>query len=183
MAFIVVYDASVLYPSVLRDVLIRVAQRGLVQAKWTEKILDEVFDSLHENRPDIGLDRLDRTRKFMNEAVRDVVVDGYESLIDGVDLPDPDDRHVLAAAIRSHAQMIVTANIKDFPASELEKWNIEAKHPDDFLVDQFYLDGIAMHVITQQIADSYTSRSWTQRDVVDALARGGLTQAAALLRR
>ena len=75
MAFTVIYDASVLYPSLLRDVLIRVAQRGLVRARWTDRILDEVFDSLQRNRPDLDADRLARTRRLMNKSVRDVLVE------------------------------------------------------------------------------------------------------------
>jgi hypothetical protein len=81
MAFIAVYDACVLYPSTLRDLLIRIAQTGLVQAKWTDAILDEVFRNLEENRPDLDVDRLKRTRELMTGAVRDVLVVGYEPLI------------------------------------------------------------------------------------------------------
>lgn len=183
MAFVVIYDANVLYPSLLRDVLIRVAQRGLVQARWTERILDEVFDNLASNRPDLDPTRLARTRELMNASIRDVLVDGYEPLIDAVTLPDQDDRHIVAAAIRAHAQMIVTTNLRDFPSQELGKWNIEAKHPDDFLVDQFHLDAIALHVILQQIADDSTRPSLAFADVLDGLERCGITQATALLRR
>ena len=99
MSQVVVYDANVLYPSTLRDVLIRVGLARLVQPKWTERILDEVFRNLRTNRPDLEPSRLDRTRRLMNDAIRDVTVTGYEYLIDQLELPDPDDRHVLAAAI------------------------------------------------------------------------------------
>ena len=78
MAFIAVYDACVLYPSTLRGLLIRIAQAGLVQAKWTDAILDEVFRNLRDNRPDLDPDRLKRTRELMMAAVRDVLVVGYE---------------------------------------------------------------------------------------------------------
>ncbi len=183
MAFVVIYDANVLYPSLLRDVLIRVAQRGMVRARWTERILDEVFMNLVSNRPDLDRTKLARTRELMNAAVRDVLVEGYEALIPTVTLPDENDRHVVAAAIRAQAQMVVTTNLRDFPSNELGKWNIEAKHPDDFLVDQFHLDAIALHVILQQIADSATRPPLTFADVLDGLERCGITQATALLRR
>lgn len=183
MAFVVVYDANVLYPNLLRDLLIRVAQRGLVRARWTNRILDEVFDNLRANRPDLDPGKLSRTRELMNLSVRDVLIAGYEPLVDAVTLPDPDDRHVVAAAIRAHAQMIVTTNLRDFPAEELERWDIEAKHPDDFLVDQFHLDAIALHVIVQQIADDTARPPLTFADVLDALERCGVAQTAALLRR
>jgi len=79
MAFIVVYDANVLYPNTLRDLLIRISQAGLVQAKWTNEILDEMLRALSKTRPDIPPDKLDRLRQLMNEAVRDCLVSGYES--------------------------------------------------------------------------------------------------------
>jgi hypothetical protein len=71
MAFVVVYDASVLYPSTLRDLMIRIAQSGLAQAKWTDHILDEMFGALRRQRPDLDNSRLDRTRELMGRAVRD----------------------------------------------------------------------------------------------------------------
>lgn len=183
MAFVVIYDANVLYPSLLRDVLIRVAQRGMVRARWTERILDEVFTNLVSNRPELDRTKLARTRELMNASVRDVLIEGYEPLIPTVNLPDENDRHVVAAAIRAQAQMVVTTNLRDFPSEELSKWNIEAKHPDDFLVDQFHLDAIALHVILQQIADSAHRPPLTFAEVLDGLERCGITQATALLRR
>lgn len=145
MGFVVVYDANVLYPSTLRDVLIHVSLTTLVQAKWSEQILEETFRNLKADRPDLDPVRLDRTRELMRTAVRDCLVTGYEPLINAVKLPDPDDRHVVAAAVRARAQVIVTFNLDDFPAAALAPWDLEAKHPDDFLVDQFHLDAIELH--------------------------------------
>lgn len=113
MAFVVVYDACVLYPAPLRDLLIRLARTGLFRARWTEQILDECFRNLLANRTDLRAEQLNRTRELMVRAVPDCLVTAYEPLIDGLELPDADDRHVLAAAIRSAAQSIVTANLKD----------------------------------------------------------------------
>jgi len=79
VAFVVVYDASVLYPSTLRDLLIRVAQSGLVQAKWTEQILDEMFAALKSARPDLDPFKLDRTRSLMAAAVRDWKITGLRA--------------------------------------------------------------------------------------------------------
>lgn len=119
MAFIVVYDANALYPNTLRDLLIRIAQLPhLVQAKWTDRILDEVVDSLRKNFPDISDEKASRLRDLMNAAVRDCLVSGYESLISSLDLQDPDDRHVLAAAIKANAQVIVTWNLRALPQGE-----------------------------------------------------------------
>lgn len=86
MPFVVIYDANVLYPSTLRDLLIRVAQAGLVQARWTHQILDETFDSIKKNRPELSATALGRTRELMICAVRDCLVTGYEPLIEILDL-------------------------------------------------------------------------------------------------
>ena len=93
MAVVVIYDANVLYPSYQRSLLIEVARAGLVRARWTEQILDEVFRNLKKNRTDLNPAGLDRTRVLLNDAIRDVLVTGYEPLIEALDLPDPDDRN------------------------------------------------------------------------------------------
>lgn len=109
MPFIVIYDANALFGNTQRDLLIRLAQSGLVQAKWTHAILDEVQRNLAANLPDIDPAKLERLRTLMINAVPDCLVEEYESIIEGLKLPDPDDRHVLAAAIKANAQMIVTS--------------------------------------------------------------------------
>ncbi len=182
MSFIVVYDANVLYPSTLRDLLIRIAQAGLVGAKWTDEILDEVFDNLRGNRPDLNPAALDRTRELMVRAVRDCLVVDYQPLVDAIQLPDPKDRHVLAAAIKSRAQVIVTTNLKDFPAHRLEGWNVEARHPDEFVLDQIDLDRQAVYGAVQRIADAWRNPPGTILDVLDRLERDGLVESAAALR-
>src|SRR5579863_3435415 len=101
MPFIVVYDANPLVGNTQRDLLIRIAQTGLVQAKWTDRILDEVIAALGKNRPDISPEKLTRLRELMIRAVPDGLISGHEPLIDGLYMRDPDDRHVLAAAIKS----------------------------------------------------------------------------------
>src|ERR1700722_3402852 len=127
------YDANILYPAPLRDLFIRIAQTGLVRAKWTEAIHDEWIRNVLKNSPHLSAERLARTRSLMNEAVRDCLVAGYEHLIESLTLPDPDDRDVLAAAIHGEAQVVVTYNLADFPEETLARFDIEPKHPDDFL--------------------------------------------------
>ena len=112
MAFVVLYDACVLYPAPLRDLLVRIANTGIVRARWSEAILDECFRSILEQRPDLKPDALKRTRELMKQAVPDCLVTGFEALVEGLALPDPDDRHVLAAAIQARAQAIITFNLR-----------------------------------------------------------------------
>ncbi|MXX44639.1 MAG: PIN domain-containing protein [Acidimicrobiia bacterium] len=153
MSFVVVYDANVLYPVELRDFLIRLANIGLFRAKWTDQILDETFGAIVANRPELA-ERLAGTRQQMDEAVADAIVTGYEPLVSSLDLPDLDDRHVLAAAIRSHAQVIVTFNLGDFPQRQLDPYDIEAQGPDEFALNVFGLaPALVEGVIAQQASD------------------------------
>lgn len=129
----VLFDACVLYPAPLRDLVMRLALTGLFQARWSEEIRDEWMRTLLANRPEITRESLERCRELMDRHVPDSLVEGYESPISTLALPDPDDRHVLAAAIHGGAAVIVTFNLADFPASVLEPYGIEAVHPDEFV--------------------------------------------------
>ena len=141
--FTALYDACVLYPASLRDLLLSIARTNLFRARWTNQIHEEWIAALLIQRPELK-DRLVRTRALMNEAVPDCLIEGYEPLIAGLTLPDPDDRHVLAAAIAGQASVIVTYNLADFPAELLRPWDIEAMHPDEFVMCQFDLDAPAV---------------------------------------
>lgn len=182
MAFTVIYDACVLYPAPLRDLLIRLATTGLFRAKWTEQILDECFESILKTRKDLDAEKLARTRELMNKAVRDVLVDNYEDLIEGLELPDPDDRHVLAAAIRCGAQVVVTWNLKDFPAEKLIPYNLEAQDPDEFVLNVIDLRPTTVSRAIEQQAASLTNPRRSTEDVLDVLERNGLSRSVAMLR-
>jgi PIN domain len=152
-----------------------------VQAKWTDRILDEALRGVVKKYPDISQDKVDRLRQLMIDAVPDCLVRGHEPLIDILQLPDPDDRHVLAAAIKAGAQVIVTAD-KDFIPSALEPWDIEAKSPDEFVLDQIDVADRLIWGCVQQIADSHTQRPQTVEDVLSQLERSGLMRSVAALR-
>jgi predicted nucleic acid-binding protein len=132
---VAVYDACVLYPFHLRNILIQCAFDGLVVARWTDEIHAEWIRNLAANSPAIPVARLEATRDRMKVVLPNADVAGYESLIPTLLLPDPDDRHVLAAAIAGKATIIVTWNLKDFPASDLAPHGVESVSPDDFLVN------------------------------------------------
>ncbi|MBN8557462.1 MAG: PIN domain-containing protein [Proteobacteria bacterium] len=136
--FSVIFDACVLYPAPLRDCLLRLALTDLFKARWSDHIHAEWMAALARTGR-IAPERLERVRTLMDAHVRDAKVTGYESLIDALELPDPDDRHVLAAAIRCNADAIVTFNLKDFPAQALAPFGIETIHPDDFISYQIDL--------------------------------------------
>ena len=127
-----VLDACVLYPAPLRDLLMYLAVKDVYRPRWTDAVHEEWIRNLLENRADRRRAQLERTRDLMNRHARDSAVTGYEGLIEGLVLPDPDDWHVLAAAIHGGAEVIVTFNLADFPASALAEHGIEGRHPDVF---------------------------------------------------
>lgn len=116
-----VLDANVLYPTLVRDMLMSLATADLYHARWTSQIHDEWTRALAKNRPDIA-EKLPDVVTLMNRAVPDCLIENYESLIPAIQLPDANDRHVVAAAIRGHADAIVTFDVDDFPLDELSKY-------------------------------------------------------------
>jgi hypothetical protein len=179
---IAVYDANILYPAPLRDLFIRLAQAGLVQARWTEQIHDEWLRNVLADNPQLSPARLARTRTLMNEAVRDCLVTGYEDLIDSLSLPDADDRHVLAAAIRAGAEVIVTFNLTDFPAETLARFAIEARHPDDFLISLLDLAPDTFCSAVKRQRESLCNPPRTALELLATFEGHGLPQAVARLR-
>jgi len=127
------YDACVLYPAPLRDLLLQLGLSDLFRAKWSADIHEEWIRNVLEQRPDLNRMQLSRTRDLMDRSTRDALVTNYAELAPSLTLPDPDDRHVLAAAIRGRCDVIVTYNLKDFPSDYLMAFGIVAQHPDKFI--------------------------------------------------
>jgi predicted nucleic acid-binding protein len=177
----VIYDASVLYPAPLRDFLMRLALTDLFRARWTADIHAEWSRNVLKSRPDLTPEQLERTRALMDANVRDCVVEGYQSLIPSLQLPDPDDRHVLAAAIRAQASVIVTFNLKDFPAKQIEQYSIEAQHPDAFIEHLLEVNPAKVCVAAAEQRKSLRNPAKTQEEFLDILCKQGLPQTVAIL--
>jgi hypothetical protein len=128
------FDANVLYPSGLRNFLMHLALTGIFRAHWSADVHEEWIRNLLKNRPDLTREKLERTRHLMDKALPDALVTGYEHLVDAIELPDRNDRHVVAASTRCGASVIVTLNLGDFPRQALADYSIEAQHPDDFVL-------------------------------------------------
>ncbi|MBA0039056.1 PIN domain-containing protein [Pantoea sp. BIGb0393] len=179
--FAVVLDACVLYPSTLRDVLIRLGLTGLYQPKWTSIIQNEWQRNLRANRPEITYEQLARTEALMNKALPDAMVSGFEPLIPGITLPDPNDRHVVATAIRCKAEIIVTINLKDFPADLMTEFHIEALHPDEFIMDLFDLNqALVLQAVNAQRA-CFKNPEMCVSDYLGSLLRQGLPMTVSAL--
>ncbi|MBK1620612.1 PIN domain-containing protein [Lamprobacter modestohalophilus] len=180
--FTVVYDACVLYPAPLRDFLMRLALTDLFRARWSDMIHDEWTRNVLAQRPDLKPENLTRTRTLMNAHVRDCLVTDFDHLIASVELPDEDDRHVVAAAIHSGASLIVTFNLKDFPLEELRRYHLAAQHPDDFIVDLLDLHPGRVCEAAAKHRRSLKNPQKTADEYLDTLRTQGLTQTVGLLR-
>lgn len=174
--FTAVFDACVLYPAPLRDFLMWLALSGRFRARWTAQIHDEWVRNLLKNRPELDPAHLQRTVDLMNQAVPDGLVTGHESLIAGLTLPDPDDRHVLAAAIRCGAGVIVTFNKRDFPTETLAPFGVEVQHPDEFIDNLFDLDQAVVVAAAQKQRSTLKSPPIDAERYLDILRKQGLIQ-------
>jgi predicted nucleic acid-binding protein len=178
-----VLDACVLFPAPLRDLLMSLADEGIFGARWTAQIHEEWIRNLAAKRPDLDKQKLQRTAALMNEVVEDALVENYQYLIPTIQLPDPDDRHVLAAAIVGHADAIVTFNLKDFPEHMLSQHSIEVLHPDDFLIAQYDLDQIRMLRVIKACRTKLKKPPKSAEDYVATLEQQGLPQTCRILRQ
>lgn len=180
--FSVVYDACVLYPAPLRDFLMELALTDLFKARWTDAIHDEWIRNVLKNRPDLTLEQLTRTRTNMNDNIRDCLVTGYEDLIPALKLPDPNDRHVLAAAIRCNADVIVTFNLDDFPSQALQQYDVEAQHPDEFILQLLDLNPAIICTAAEIQRMRLKNPPKKPDEHLDTLLKQGLRQSVSALR-
>ncbi len=134
MARVVVPDACVLYSAALRDLLLRCGEAGLLSLRWSDRILDEMVHALARTRPDIPPDRLIRLKALMVEAFPNAMVE--PSCVTAANLPDRDDEHVLAVAVATSADVLVTLNLSDFPQDLCRRvTSASVLSPDRFLLE------------------------------------------------
>ena len=181
-SFTAFYDADVLYGSQLRNLMMHLALTGLFRARWSAGVHEEWMTRLLRNRPDLRREKLERTRMLMDKHAEDALVTGYEDLIEGLRLPDPNDRHVQAAAIRGRADVIVTRNVRDFPADVLGPFGIEARHPDEFVVHLLDLAPGLVIDAARRHRESLKNPEKTVEQYLEMLEAEGLTETAAILR-
>jgi hypothetical protein len=144
-------------------------------------IHEEWISNLLQERTDLKRDQLDRTRDLMDEAVPDCLITGFEELIGGITLPDPNDRHVLAAAIKADCDAIITFNLKDFPEPILDKYGIEAQHPDEFIWRQYDLKSAAVVIAAQRCRQRLKNPPKSAADYLAILERQGLPKTVGIL--
>jgi len=154
---------------------------GCCRARWSRAIHEEWKRNLLRNRPDLSRERLNRTSDLMNQAIPDCLVEAYEALIADLQLPDPDDRHVLAAAIHGGASIIVTFNLRDFPGEALAPFGIEALHPDVFILNLFERDAAAIISAAQRQRAQLVQPPMDTDHYLDILHKQGLVKTAQTL--
>jgi predicted nucleic acid-binding protein len=179
MAFeppIAVYDACVLYPFHLRNLLVQCAVDRLVDARWTDEIHDEWIRNLTANDPTIPPNHLRAARDLMNAAVPTATVKAYEAIIPSIVLPDADDRHVVAAAVAAGASVIVTWNVRDFPAAELRRHRLRKLTPDIFLTRLYDQIPDAMIAAVARARRNLRRSKVSSKEFVAALRRQRLTR-------
>jgi hypothetical protein len=175
-------DANVLYPAPMRDLLLQLAVMDLFRAKWTADIHREWIEALLRNEPHRERAALERTRDLMDKSTRDCLVSGYEAMIPSLMLPDPDDRHVLAAAIIARCDVVVTQNLKDFPAAAIAPYGIDVQHPDEFLCSRLHLAQRLFCGAVRKVRLRLKNPPYTIDAYLDTLTRHGLVATASELK-
>ena len=171
----VVLNVCVLVPVAFADALLRIAERGLYRPLWSARIIAETIDAIKEVHPTIPPGRIQQRFAEIDTAFADACVEWLPSLKEAVTLPDPDDRHVVAAAVHGMADAIVTANLRVYPLDVLEPLNITVVHLDALLRDQLDLASrIVLDVLRTQ-ASQYRRPTLTPVDLIALLARAGVS--------
>ncbi|GIK96233.1 MAG: hypothetical protein BroJett029_04420 [Alphaproteobacteria bacterium] len=168
---VAVYDACVLYPFHLRNLLVQCAVDRLIAARWTEEVHDEWIRNLSKDNANLSAERLKRTRDLMNGVLPDADVKDYKKHIETVHLPDPDDRHLVAAGISARASLIVTWNTAHFPDGELVKHGLKRRTPDELLIELYNARQDMVVAATANARRNLTKSGISPRDFLEALDR------------
>ena len=158
------------------------ALTDLFRARWTRLIHEEWMRALLVNRPDLTRAQLERTRHLMDAHARDALIHDFEDLIPSLSLPDPNDRHVLAAAIRGRADVIVTYNTRDFPPAAVGAYGIDVQHPDEFLTHVLDIAPGTVLAALQRLRQSLRNPSIPADQYLSRLEQHGLASFVAKLK-
>jgi predicted nucleic acid-binding protein len=176
----VVLDANVLYPFLVRDILLSFADAGLYRPLWTDRINEEWSSHLIEKLPEKEA-QIKATVRVMNGAFPEALVRQYEDLIEMLQLPDLDDRHVLAAAIHGGASVIVTENLKDFPSVILEQYGLDALTADEFVLNVLERDPVDAMKALRRMRLRYANPPYDPEQLLQAIQRCGLARTVVYL--
>ena len=176
--FKAVLDTNVLYPIIIRDVLFWFAYYDLYTPAWSKHIFEEWEQVCKKKFPEMSSEEINKRLRKANEAFPFALVENYEPLMKDLELKDPDDKHVLAAAIKINANLIVTQNLKDFPEDYVSKFNIGVKSADDFICDIIDLDPSTSLEAFREMVWYKKNPPMDEFQVLDSMRKHGLTQSA-----
>lgn len=173
---LVLIDACVLFSFRTRDLLFELARRGLFHPRWTNDLHNEWTSALAKVHPEIDRKELKRCRRLMDILFPEALISGYEQLIPELPLRDENDRHVLAAAIHGKAQVILTANTKDFPLRVLERYGVTRLTPDQLLLALWAEHEVQLREAAQVVRGKLDNPPVPEEVYLGALKRSGLTR-------
>ena len=171
-----VLDTNVIFPIEVRDLLFWFAHDDLYTPKWSKHIFDEWEDVMR--RKGVSETEIKKRISWADQAFPDAMVENYEGLIEGLELPDLKDRHVLAAAIKTNANIIVTNNLKDFPEDYLVTYGLAAKNADDFLTETIDLNPTTAIHSFRKLVMNRRNPDLDEFEVLASLRRNGLNDTA-----
>jgi len=177
--FSIVLDTNVLYSAPVRDIILRLAEKETFSVHWSEQILQELERNL-EKKPGLSHDKIRVLITEMTRAFPDACIDTQN--IDPIKLSAQENKHVVATAIQSQSEVIVTQNISDFPDNELALYNLEAQTPDEFLVHHFTLEETKTVRTVTELLEDLTNPPYTPDEYLSKLEQVGLVTFAQLLR-
>jgi len=171
-----VLDTNVIYPLWTRDLLLWFAFYDIYTPKWSNIIFTEWIEVM--KRKGVTDEEIYKRTNVMNLAFPDALVQNYESLIKGLKLPDANDRHVLAAAIKTNANLIITNNLKDFPDEYLSTFGLKAKCPDNFFTDIIDLNQKLSIQAFRKLVLNKKNPPYDEYDILEIFRNNGLIQTA-----
>ncbi len=185
--FTILTDACSLFSPLTRNLLLSLAEGEFFRLRWSERILDEVEQAITRSYAQKGVadgaERAARARGAMERAFEEAAVTGYDGLLSNLgELPDADDAHVIAAAIKTRASVIVTENLRHFPDRILKPLDLEAKRADTFIADTIDLDIGRAIPIVRRMRERLKRPEKTAEALLLDMEASGLTQTVDSLR-
>ena len=177
--FAIVVDANLLAGALTRNIILSLAEAGFFRPYWSFRILDEFerYCAKRTGSPEIAK----KQRLRIEAAFPEAIVGGIDAIEEGLNLPDLDDRHVLAAAIKAKAEVIVTENLKDFPVSEMELHDIQVLTLDQFVADILDLAGPEAIAALRLMRERFENPEITAQELILKVETLGLSETANFL--
>ncbi|QPF90660.1 PIN domain-containing protein [Bradyrhizobium commune] len=185
--FTALIDACTLVSPLKRNLLLSLAEAGFFRLRWSVRILEETEAAIEKLLNDKGehnaAEQAKRARANMETAFEDAMVTDFDNFLSvAATLPDPNDAHVIAAAVKTQAATIVTENLKHFPEPVLAALNMEAKSTDEFIADTIALDEGRAVAAIRQMRERFKKPAITAEALLLKMESIGLLEAADLLR-